>query len=316
MKTHYPERETTLDKVLPGEFQTRKSYDISKMTELVQSIQAQGVINPPVVATENGHYRLLAGERRTRALNALALMADGWGIAEAVALVCQDKAWDNLAAAKIRSRIAVHVRVAPADANLEVISAIENLQRVDLNCIEEAEAYRRMLAVYKTINRVAKETGRSALLIKTRLKALDLESEIQGYMADGRLSKDDRVIEALLSLPTPEVRLQLAHRFVERGTTIKAVELACKKVNDALAQTAIPSVRVPVGQAVIGPAAPPPAPPIEPVKAFCPDCADLVNRLAEELCQGCQNGLSSKCAACPGVLEFIEGLIRRVNHAG
>lgn len=312
----FPEKTTTLNKIKPGPQQVRRKFEPEAMMEMVRTIRESGLLNPPIVYAENGHYLLLAGERRTRALNALALITDGYSEAEAVTLVCQDKAWDNLEQATIRSRIAVPVRIVPAEMDLEAISLIENLQRVNLNAIEEAEGYHKLYLKYnKNVRQVAKVTGKSALLIEARLALLELEPEIQEYMAKKQLSKDVQVTKELLSLPA-ETRLQLARRFVEKGSSIKAIVAACRKVRDALAQTQKPErVVVAVKEATVT-IAPVVVAPVQ-VRCFCPGCAGLVQGLAEELCAGClEGGLSPECLNCPGVIEFVEGLIKRVNgHA-
>lgn len=319
MVGQYQEKEVTLDRIKPGPHQARRVFDRRAMGELVQSIQESGLINPPIVFAENGHYCLLAGERRSRALCAIALATDLVPMGKAIDLVCGENAWEVLAGYPVLARIQVPIRVAPHELDLEVVSAVENLQRVDLNPIEEGETYRGLLKRYKSLARVSRLTGRSAGLIKARVAALDLDEEIRQYMAQGQLSKDAQVIEALLSLPTAEVRLQLARRFVEKSASIRMIVAACEKVNKALEQTGPalkPLASVPVSQVSIqvSPTKSVVAAPVPPTRCFCPDCANLIQSLAEELCGECMaQGLSAKCLQCPGVIEFIETLMKRAE---
>jgi ParB-like chromosome segregation protein Spo0J len=315
MQYEIPEFETTLDKIRPGQYQTRRVYDVEKMAGLIQTIGEKGLINPPIVFGVDGYYYLLAGERRSRGLCALALMAAGWGQKEAVSLVCRDDTWELLAGyASVLSQVTVRVRVAPGTLDLEEISLIENIQREDLRPSEEGRALKALLKKYKNLTRLSRAVGRSTGYIEARMGLLDLDAEIRDYIDRKQLSKDTRVTKALLSLPE-DIRLPYARRFVERGSTIKQVESACRKVLKLLEATQMSqksAATVPIAQArVISPVA---ETVVERRVCLCEQCATIINELAEELCNGCSGGLTEKCLTCPGVVEFIDGLVRAARR--
>jgi ParB family chromosome partitioning protein len=303
-----------LSKIRPGPFQNRAHFNPAALLELAQSIQAEGVINPPLVRSENGHYPLLAGERRWRACCALAIATEPYiDLAQAIEFVAAPNAaavindYDD-----ILSRITIAVRcTAASPQNQHQISIIENHQRENLNPIEEARDYASLRDQYGyTAPQIARIVGKSDPLIYSRLRLLDLDPSIQELVMAGKLPKSDPVIQALLSIPESAIRIRLAQKFAERNTAAKSIVASCKRTLALLQHTqqnSEPPLAVPIARSRLVQAVPssPAHPPL------CPDCIDRINALAEELCGQCYiNGLTAECLHCPGVLEFITGLLK------
>jgi len=143
---------------------------------------------------------------------------------------------------------------------------------------------------------------------------LQLEAEIRQLVAARHLSKDRRVAEALLSVPDPATRRQLAHRFAQRKTKIAAIEVACAKVAAATAhskqaepkKTAANPATVPIHQALVVQKNPPKLAVIQPsTLCLCADYREVIANLAEELSGPCSaRGLTAKCLTCPAWLNL------------
>ena len=189
--------------------QPRTHFDDVALAELAESIRAHGVIQPvEVEATGDGRYRLHHGERRWRA----ALLA---GHETIPAVVAPPRAADE---ALVRG-------------------LIENLHREDLNPIEEARVYKRLLDAGWTRLRIARETGRGQATVTSRLEWLQMEPEIQELVALGRLSRDARLVAAFRVL-TPEVRVPLAQKLAARGVGWKGCIAAAERAAEAIAAKA------------------------------------------------------------------------------
>lgn len=190
-----------VEQIDPDPAQPRTTFDEVELAALAESIRAHGVLQPvEVEATGDGRYRLHHGERRRRA-------------------------------SQLAGRETIPAIVAPpraADVAL-VRGLIENLHRKDLNVIEEAQVYKRLLDAGWTQTRIARETGKSLTHIASRLNWLTMEPEIQRLVALGHLPLDGRVVAALRVLP-PEVRVPLAEKLVARGVaTVKGITAAAER---------------------------------------------------------------------------------------
>lgn len=305
-----------LTELKPGPFQSRRDFDPAELLELAESIRESGIINPPLVAKNGRGYALLAGERRWRARCALAAAEVGLmpTLAEAVAWLAE--AEPNIIAAQPElADIPIVVRLASGDeAALHVAAVIDNHQRANLNPIEEARDFESLRLQYGwSVWRVAQAVGRSDAYVRARLRLLELDESICELIAAGKLSKDGQVVNALLSVPDPAARVKLARRFAERSSSIKAIVAGCRRVvelmelaqkNQVAPTVALPAVR-------IERPAPPPQPASAPAVCLCDDCREQISHLAEELCGECAaHGLSAQCLTCPGVIEFVERLVR------
>ena len=186
-------RVVSVGALAPGSFQPRKDMDPSRLRELADSISAQGVVQPVVVReAEPGRYEIIAGERRWRA-------AQLAGLAEVPVIV--KKVSDQAALA---------------------IALIENIQREDLNALEEAEALRRLLDEYRmTHQQLADAVGKSRASVSNLLRLNDLCPEVKLLVGSGQLEMGHA--RALLALSGP-AQIEMATRVVEGGLTVRAVE--------------------------------------------------------------------------------------------
>src|SRR5262249_27810764 len=153
-------REIDIDRILPNSHQPRKNFDEQALNELADSIRVHGVVQPIVVrALEDGFFQLIAGERRWRASQRAGL-----------------------------TRLPAVIRDAEEDSALE-IALIENLQREDLNPMEEAQAYERLITDFGlTQEEVARRVGKNRATIANMLRLLRLPPEVQQWLRDNRLT--------------------------------------------------------------------------------------------------------------------------------
>jgi len=193
-------REIAVTAIRANPHQPRRDFDPDQLQELADSIRAEGLLQPVVVrALGEGQYELIAGERRWRAVQSLRLK-------------------------RIPARI-----ITSSDASSAVLSLVENLQRADLNPLEEAMGYASLLKDFNlTQEAVAERIGKARASIANSLRLLQLEREIQGYLAKGRLSTGHAKV--LLGVPAGELRLLLARRIIEQGLSVRATEEAATKI--------------------------------------------------------------------------------------
>ena len=221
-------RHLPLDVIRPGRFQPRSVFDEEKLEELASSIRAQGVVQPVVVReTAPGEYELIAGERRWRA-------AQKAGLASIPAVVRD-----------------------VADEATVAMSLIENIQREDLNPLEEATALRRLIDEFHMTHREAADAvGRSRAAVSNLLRLLELMQEVKD-MVDGRLIEMGHA-RALLSLDAG-LQLQAAREVVHRKLSVRDTEAlvrrlqrpskkACPKNRPGYPALAEPPGRIPVRQ--------------------------------------------------------------------
>lgn len=181
-------------KILPSEDQPRKNFNPETIEELANSIREKGVLQPVIVKKINSEqYRLICGERRFRA-------AALCGLTEVPAVIKDVAAEDFLEWA-----------------------LIENIQREDLNPLEEAEAYQRLVEERMlSQEEVAKRVGKNRVTVTNILRLLRLPDEVKRYLAEGRLSSGHA--RALLGLLTPEHQRHMAKRIVEENLSVRQVE--------------------------------------------------------------------------------------------
>lgn len=188
-----------ITKVEPSAGQPRKYFDELAITELAESIEKHGIIQPLTVRIQSsGRYQIVAGERRWRAARQV-------GLSEVPCIVIE--ANDRLATE---------------------IALIENLQREDLNPIEEADGFRTLIEEYKlTQEEVASRVGRSRPAIANALRLLSLPSEIKDFLEQGVLSAGHA--RAILTLPKRS-QLDFARRVIEGGLSVRQAEFLAKKL--------------------------------------------------------------------------------------
>lgn len=194
--------EIPVDQIDVNPNQPRKVFDSNALQELTASIKASGVIQPVVVRRVNGSYQLIAGERRWRAARQAGL-----------------------------ERIPAVVRDATDVESLE-IALVENLLREDLNPMEEAEAYHKLLAQFGwTQEQLAQRVGRDRSSIANALRLLRLPEPIQADLRGGRLTMGHAL--ALLSLTGETDQLRLREEILAHSWSVRATEQSARAVEAA-----------------------------------------------------------------------------------
>lgn len=182
-----------IDLIDPSPYQPRTRFREAALDELARSIQSSGIVQPLVVRRIGARFQLIAGERRWRAAQKAAL-----------------------------SRVPVVVRDVPEEMALEM-TLVENLQREDLNPIEQAHAFQRLTDEFNlTQEQVAERTGKDRATIANAVRLLKLEEPIQNLLEEGRVTAGHG--RALLAINDIKVRLALAKRIARGGMTVRQVE--------------------------------------------------------------------------------------------
>ncbi len=192
-----------VDSLAPGRYQPRTRMDETALAELAESIRAQGLMQPILVrAVEGGGYEIIAGERRWRACKLAGL-----------------------------SEVAVLAREVADDVALKM-ALIENIQREDLNPLEEAHGLQRLIEEFgMTHQRVAESVGRSRTAVSNLLRLLNLSAPVQEMLMDGRL--DMGHARALLALAHAR-QVDAAHEIAKRGLSVRETErLVARMLNEA-----------------------------------------------------------------------------------
>ncbi|MCX6797089.1 MAG: ParB/RepB/Spo0J family partition protein [Candidatus Doudnabacteria bacterium] len=203
-------QEIEVGKISPNPFQPRKVFESQALKELADSIKEYGVIQPLVVTRTPIGFELVVGERRFRAAQLAGL--------EKVPAIIKDSMVDQ--------------------TKLEV-ALIENIQRKELNPIEEAQAYERLMKTFNmTQEQVAKKVGKSRPTIANTVRLLNLPAEIQRAVIEGKLSEGHA--RPLLGLTDPEKMLLMYKQVIEQGWNVRQVEakvreLTIKRQMDAVA---------------------------------------------------------------------------------
>jgi len=185
-------REVAVGSIRPNPYQPRQAFDPQKMEELVASVREHGVVQPVLVRKLGDGYQLVAGERRLRAARMAGL--------ETVPVVVQEF----------------------SESQMVEIALIENLQREDLNCIEEARAYRRLMDEFNfTQETLAQRIGKSRPEVANTLRLLNLEPEIQDMLSAGEISYGHA--RALLAIDGA-LRREVAASIARGGLSVREAE--------------------------------------------------------------------------------------------
>ena len=188
-----PEQTLPIGKIVNNPNQPRKNFDKAALEELADSIKQNGVIQPIIVRKKGVKYEIVAGERRYQA----AKMA---GLKEMPVVIRE-----------------------VSDAEVFQLALIENLQRADLNPIEEAQGYKQLIdANGLTQEQLGKVVSKSRSAITNTLRLLDLPEEVQDMMAAGTLSAGHA--RAILSVPTKDGRIKLAKKVVDERLSVRQTE--------------------------------------------------------------------------------------------
>lgn len=189
-----------IDLIEPNSLQPRTNFDEERLEELAQSIRANGIIQPILVRrTNSDRYQLVAGERRWRAAQRAGLQ-----------------------------RIPCVIRDIPEDKVLE-LALIENIQRQELNAIEEAHAYKRLIETLGlTQEMVAQRVGRDRTFITNYLRLLRLPDDVQRLVEQEKITTGHA--RALLGVDDPDVQRKLAQTVINQSLSVRETEKTVKRL--------------------------------------------------------------------------------------
>ena len=193
-------REVDIDLIEPNNVQPRTRFDETQLEELAQSIKTNGVVQPILVRkTNGGRYQIVAGERRWRAAQRAGLQ-----------------------------RIPSVIREVPDDKMLE-LALIENIQRQELNAIEEAYAYKRLIETFNlTQETVAQRVGRDRTFVTNYLRLLRLPEDIQRLVEESKLSMGHA--RALLGIDDADKQRDIARAIIDRNLSVRDTERTVKRI--------------------------------------------------------------------------------------
>ena len=182
-----------LESISPSPLQPRKEFASDALQELVESIRQHGIVQPLIVRAVDGRHELIAGERRWRAAQQAGF-----------------------------TRVPVIVRSA-SDRDVLELSLIENLQRADLNPIEEAQGYARLASEFGLRQEeIAQKVGRSRAAVANAMRLLDLHPQVQTWVTQNLVSVGHAKV--LLGLKIAEEQLAVAETILRRSATVRATE--------------------------------------------------------------------------------------------
>jgi len=191
-----------IDQIIANPYQPRGSMDEERLQSLVESIKQNGILQPLLVQRQGDHYQLIAGHRRLHA----AKMA---GV----------------------QQVPVVIREARASDNMLLLALIENLQREDLNPIDEAKAYRELQRKFGfSTDEIAERVGKSRPAVANALRLLELAPEVKEMLIQGQISEGHA--RALLGLRDPQSQINTARLVVERGLSVRQTEQLVKRLRD------------------------------------------------------------------------------------
>ena len=190
--------EVDINKISPNREQPRRYFNEEALEELAESIKQVGIIQPVILARDGEFYKIIAGERRWRAAKIAGV--------ERIPAIIRD--YDDTFA----------------------VALIENLQREDLNAIEEAYGYKKLIEECKlSQEEAAKKVGKSRPAVANALRLLNLDERVQKLVLDGQLSAGHA--RTLLGIEDKDVQFATAEKIIETGMSVRAVEALVKNLN-------------------------------------------------------------------------------------
>jgi ParB family transcriptional regulator, chromosome partitioning protein len=200
---HAGPQEIDIDLIEPSPYQPRTKFHEQALDELARSIKTSGIIQPLVVRPIGARFQLIAGERRWRAAQRAGL-----------------------------NRVSAIVKQVPDELALEM-TLVENIQREDLNAMEAARAFERLMDEFQlTQEAVAERTGKDRATVANAIRLLKLEQKIQDWIEEGKLTAGHG--RALLAVPDQQLRMRYAQRAARGGLTVRQIErLAARRSQSA-----------------------------------------------------------------------------------
>jgi ParB family transcriptional regulator, chromosome partitioning protein len=204
-------QEIDIDLIEPSPYQPRTKFHEQALDELARSIKASGIIQPLVVRPIGSKFQLIAGERRWRAAQRAGL-----------------------------NKVSAIVKQVPDELALEM-TLVENIQREDLNAMEAARAFERLMDEFHlTQEAVAERTGKDRATVANAIRLLKLEKQIQEWIEEGKLTAGHG--RALLAVPEQQLRMRYAHRASRGALTVRQIEkLAARRSQGKHPQPPAPS---------------------------------------------------------------------------
>jgi ParB family chromosome partitioning protein len=179
--------------------QPRKKFDEEKLQQLADSIKEHGIVQPVIVRKEGDYYKLIAGERRWRAARMAGL--------KTIPAITREF----------------------TEREMMEISLIENIQREDLNPIEEAEAYSLLMTEFNlTQEEISKRVGKSRSAVANILRLLNLDGRVRGYVTDGLLSEGHA--RAIISVTNMDLQYEAAKKIIDDGLNVRQTEKLVKSM--------------------------------------------------------------------------------------
>lgn len=191
----------SINSIKPNEEQPRKYFDPEKIAELAESIKEHGIIQPIVLKKEGNYYTIIAGERRWRAAKTI-------GLKEVPAVIMD-----------------------LSDKQVLEVSLIENIIREDLNPIEEALAYKKLLKDFElTQEEVSKKVSKSRSAIANCMRLLNLDERVQEYLIDGVISEGHG--RAILGVDHKDLQYEIAQKVIDEDLNVRQTEKLIKNMSN------------------------------------------------------------------------------------
>lgn len=192
-------KEVKINEIEPNSGQPRKHFNDEKLAKLAESIRQHGVVQPLIVQKDGSTYKIVAGERRWRASRLAGL--------QTVPVIIRDL----------------------SNKQVMEIALIENLQREDLNPIEEAEAYSKLMEDFAmTQDEISTTVGRSRPAIANSLRLLSLQDKIKEKLIDGEITSGHA--RAMIPVEDRELQLKAAEEVIKKGLNVRDTELLVKRL--------------------------------------------------------------------------------------
>jgi ParB family chromosome partitioning protein len=192
--------EIPIDRISPNPFQPRMDFDAAKLNELAESIKQHGIIQPLVVTNTGGKYELVAGERRFQAARLAGLQ-----------------------------KIPAIIKKADDQKKME-LAVVENVQRENLNPIEEAKSYQKMTDEFQlSQDEIAKKIGKSRSAIANKMRLLALPIEIQNALTSGKITEGHAKV--ILAIENPEKQRALFEMILKNNMTVRQTEDKTKEIS-------------------------------------------------------------------------------------